>query len=143
MVESKTQIAARFIITTSDGVGESCASALASRCNALRVALGDEDRLWVGGNVGGVGVWFWDTDGITTASVVAFGTVWTIDVYVRTVEDWRSSSTAISPGVGKSSDFSSSTDPRPWGAAKLWEMRRLATAARSKIECRIVSRLDN
>lgn len=134
MADSKTQIAARFIVTASDEEEDRCASALASRCSSLRFALGVDDGLWVVGNVVGAGVGFWDADWIATASVVAVGKVCTTDVCVRMVEDWRPSPEAISPGVGRSNDLSSSSDPRPWGAAMIWEMKRIATAARSKIE---------
>lgn len=122
MVDSKTQIAARLITTASDSVDASFASALASRCNSLWLALGVDVSLWV---VAEVGVGFW----VAMASVVGFGRIWIIDGDGRVFEGRRPSPAAASSGVGRSSVRSSFSEPRPCGKARVWVMKRVATAA--------------
>lgn len=122
MVDSKTQIAARLITTASVSVNASFASALASRCNSLWLALGVDVCLWV---VAGVGVGFWDA----MARVVGFGRIWIIDVDGWMLGDVGLSPEAISSGEGRSSVRSSFSEPRPCGKAWIWVMKRVTTAA--------------
>lgn len=124
-----TQSAARFIVTASDVVDDGFASALASRCSSFLVPFGVAVGFWIGGPVVGVGVGMREADCIATASAVGFGNVCAIDVYARIAVDGRPSSEASCTGLGRFNFFVSSSDPRPCGAAKEWQMRMLATAA--------------
>jgi len=134
LVCSMTQTTARFIVTASDVVDDGFASALASRCSSFLVPLEVTVGLWTVGPVVGVGGVMRDADCIATASAVGFAKVCAIDVYARMAVDGRPSSEASCTGLGRFKFFVSSSDPRPCGAAKIWQMKMLATAAPLKME---------